>query len=188
MTHTPLFPRQPVPDLTVETINYGPWTLSAREPENFTMIVVYRGYHCPICRGYLQALAARIDDFEARGVDVLVVSGDSHERAEKARSDWGLEALNIAYGMTLADARSWGLYISTGKGRTSIGVDEPDLFIEPGLFLIRPDGTLYFGSVQTMPFARPQFGDVLKAIDFVLANDYPARGEVLDRDLPDDEE
>jgi hypothetical protein len=29
-----------------------------------------------------------------------------------------------------------------------------------------------------MPFARPSFGDILKAIDFVVAKDYPARGEV----------
>jgi hypothetical protein len=62
----------------------------------------------------------------------------------------------------------------------SIGFDEPALFSEPGLFVIRPDGTLYFGAVQTMPFARPAFGDILKALDFVIANDYPARGEVID--------
>jgi hypothetical protein len=31
-----------------------------------------------------------------------------------------------------------------------------------------------------MPFARPGFGDILKALDFVLAKDYPARGEVID--------
>ena len=45
---------------------------------------------------------------------------------------------------------------------------------------MRPDGTLYFGTVQTMPFARPSFDDVLMALDFVLKNDYPARGEVTD--------
>jgi len=43
--------------------------------------------------------------------------------------------------------------------------------------LIRPDGTLYFGTVQTMPFARPHFNEMLQAIDFVLKNNYPARGE-----------
>jgi hypothetical protein len=41
-------------------------------------------------------------------------------------------------------------------------------------------GTLYFGSVQTMPFARPHFADILAAIDYVLKNNYPARGEVRD--------
>jgi hypothetical protein len=61
---------------------------------------------------------------------------------------------------------------------TSTGVEEPALFSEPGLFLVRADGTLYFASVQTMPFARPRFVDVVAALDYVIANDYPARGEV----------
>ena len=43
--------------------------------------------------------------------------------------------------------------------------------------MVRPDGTLYFGTVQTMPFARPNFGEILQAVDFVLAKNYPARGE-----------
>ena len=33
------------------------------------------------------------------------------------------------------------------------------------------------GSTQTMPFARPSFQDLLGAIDFAIAKDYPARGE-----------
>lgn len=44
---------------------------------------------------------------------------------------------------------------------------------------VRPDGTLYWGSTQTMPFARPHFDEILGALDFVAKNDYPARGEYL---------
>ena len=47
----------------------------------------------------------------------------------------------------------------------------------PGLFLVRPDGTLYYGAVQTMPFARPHFDELIGALDFAIAKDYPARGE-----------
>lgn len=86
-------------------------------------------------------------------------------------------ALRFAYGLSLRSARQWGLYISTSRGKTSIGIEEPDLFSEPGVFLVRPDGTLYYGSTQTMPFARPPFQDLLGAIDFAIAHDYPARGE-----------
>ena len=57
---------------------------------------------------------------------------------------------------------------------------EPDLFSEPALYLVRPDGTLYFGAVQTMPFARPHFDDIVTAVKFVLEKDYPARGEVVE--------
>ena len=65
------------------------------------------------------------------------------------------------------------------SGKTSAGVDEPALFVEPGVFIVRPDGTLYYGSVQTMPFARPHFDELLQAIEFALKNNYPARGEYV---------
>ncbi len=50
-------------------------------------------------------------------------------------------------------------------------------FHEPGLFLVRADGTLYAGAVQTMLFTRPNFGELLRALDFIIPNDYPARDE-----------
>ena len=36
---------------------------------------------------------------------------------------------------------------------------------------------LYYGAVQTMPFARPHFDELLQAIDFAIDKNYPARGE-----------
>lgn len=177
---TPLIPRQPVPPLSVPTVDGPDWTLSDQTPDTFTLVVVYRGLHCPICSGYLGDLNRKLAQFTQRGVSVIAVSSDTGDRAAEAKTQWGLDQLTIGYGLDLDTARRWGLYISTSRGKTSTGVVEPDLFVEPGLFLIRPDGTLYFGTVQTMPFARPQFADILKALDFVMANDYPARGEVVD--------
>ncbi len=75
--------------------------------------------------------------------------------------------------MSIENAREWGLYVSTSRGMTSAGVDEPPLFAEPGLFLVKPDGTLYWGSVSTMPFARPHFADIGGAIDFAVARTTP---------------
>ena len=46
------------------------------------------------------------------------------------------------------------------------------------LLLRRADGTLYWSAIQTMPFARPHFRELLGAVDFVISKDYPARGEV----------
>ena len=112
-----------------------------------------------------------------------MVSSDVEDRAVQAQEKWGLTHLTLGYGLSLESARQWGLYVSSGRGKTSAGVEEPSLFVEPGLFVIRPDQTLYFATVQTMPFARPSFGDILKAIDFVIAKDYPARGEVTDLSL-----
>ena len=79
--------------------------------------------------------------------------------------------------MSIEKAREWGLYVSTSRGMTSAGVEEPPLFAEPGLFLVKPDRTLYWASISTMPFARPHFPEIAQAIDFAVSKNYPARGE-----------
>jgi peroxiredoxin len=175
-----LFPRQAVPPLRVDLASGGTFDLAREKPEHFTLLVFYRGLHCPICKTQLRDLESKLDEFDKRGVAVAAISSDTKERALQTRESWGLTRLRIAYGLDLALARRWGLFISSGRGMTSTGVEEPARFAEPALYLIRPDGTLYFGSVQTMPFARPHFTDILAAIDYVLKNNYPARGEVMD--------
>jgi len=176
---TPLIPRQTVPPLVVPLVGGDRFDIWKEKPEHFSFIVFYRGLHCPICRTQLGELETKLPDFAKRGVSVVALSSDAAERAERAKNEWKLANLRLGYGLDLAVARAWGLYISTGRGRTSAGVEEPALFSEPGLFLVRPERTLYFASVQTMPFARPHFGDILAALDFVIAKDYPARGEVV---------
>ncbi|MCU0807622.1 MAG: AhpC/TSA family protein [Candidatus Contendobacter sp.] len=173
-----LVPRQPVPALQVPTIEHGDWDLTAQAPARFiTMIVAYRGLHCPVCRGYLKELQSLAGEFESRGVAVLAVSTDDAERARETRARWGLANLTLGYDLSIDTARAWGLYISTSRGKSSLGIEEPARFAEPGLFLVRPDRTLYAAAVNTMPFARPHFKDVLTALDFIIQNDYPARGE-----------
>ena len=170
-------PRTKSPELEIETLDEGQWRLSDQKPENFTMIVAYRGLHCPICRTYLSELDRNAEEFGKRGVEVIAVSTDTLERAAQTKDEWKLRNLRIGYGLSIPKAREWGLYISSSRGKTSAGVVEPDQFNEPGVFLIKPDQTLYASSVATMPFARPHFKEILAAIDFIVEKDYPARGE-----------
>ena len=128
----------------------------------------------------MRDLDRKIADFAAQGVEVIALSTDDRERARDTQDAWGLENTRIGYGISIENARAWGLYISAGVGKTSTGHEEPALFSEPGLFLVRPDGTLYFATTQTMPFARPAFADILSAVGFVVDRNYPARGEIVD--------
>ena len=177
MTPTPLMPRQPVPALEVKTVNGNIFNLSNSGTENFTLIVFYRGLHCPICSKYLIELERLAGEYNNRGVKIIALSSDGEERAKNMAEKVGASLVEFGYGLTLSAARQWGLYISAGKGPTSIGIEEPALFSEPGVFLVRPDGTLYYGSTQTMPFARPPFKDLLAGVDFAITKNYPARGE-----------
>lgn len=177
MKPEPLMPRESVPALDVFTIDGGRFVLGTTPAEKFDLVVFYRGLHCPICTKYLLELERLAPEFKKRGVNLIAISSDDQERGKKMADKVGASDVKFGYGLGLQTARSWGLYISVGRGATSIGLEEPALFSEPGVFLIKPDVTLYYGSTQTMPFARPQFQDLLGAIDFAIAKDYPARGE-----------
>jgi peroxiredoxin len=173
----PIKPRQPAPELAFDTLDGGRWSLAEQTPQRFTMVVFYRGLHCPVCRRYLTELNGMIGEFDKRGVATVITSTDSKERAAEATEKWGLENLTVGYGVSIEKARQWGLYISTSRGVTSAGVEEPPLFAEPGLFLVKPDRTIYWASISTMPFARPHFPEIAQAIDFAVSKNYPARGE-----------
>ncbi|MGX9355199.1 peroxiredoxin-like family protein [Roseobacteraceae bacterium S113] len=172
-----LMPRQKTPDLTLPTLSHGAFDLSTDGGERGTVICFYRGLHCPICANYLTELEKRVDDFAERGVKTIAISSDGQERTQAMADKIKAQKLRFAYDLPLSVAKDWGLYISTSRGKTSIGIEEPALFSEPGLFMVTPQQTLYYGSTQTMPFVRPHFSELVSALDFAIANDYPARGE-----------
>jgi peroxiredoxin len=125
-----------------------------------------------VCKVQLRDLDRKLGEFSARGVDVIAVSGDGEERAGKTRDEWGLERLRVGYGQTVESMRDWGLFVSH-----SIKEAEPPEFGEPGIFLVRPDGTVFWEMISSMPFARPRLEDLLLALDRVAEINYPARGE-----------
>ena len=141
------------------------------------VICFYRGLHCPICANYLTEFEKRVPDFAERGVTSIAISSDTEERARAMADKIDANNLRVGYGLALSDAKTWGLYISTSRGKTSIGIEEPALFSEPGLFMVTPEKTLYYGSTQTMPFVRPHFAELVAALDFAIEKNYPARGE-----------
>ncbi len=168
-----LYPRDPVPPFEAPSLDGGLWRLADQEPENFTMIVVYRSLHCVACKAYLKALNEQVSGFDAIGVEAFVVSADSRERAIQAKEEWDLHNLKMGYGLDLRMGHSWGLYISDRRNDA-----EPELFFEPGLFIIKRDGTLFYRSVQNLAFGRPEWGEVLMALNRFLELDIPARGQV----------
>ncbi|MEM7289196.1 MAG: peroxiredoxin-like family protein [Pseudomonadota bacterium] len=172
-----LMPRKTVPDLTLPLVGGGEFDLGSETNERGTIICFYRGLHCPICATYLTELEKRVSDFAERGVGAIAISSDGEDRAAEMAKKIEAKDLRFGYDLNLKKAREWGLYISTSRGKTSIGIEEPELFSEPGLFMVTPQQTLYYGSIQTMPFVRPHFSELVSALDFAIPNNYPARGE-----------
>lgn len=167
-------PKQQAPELQFPVLRGGNWELSKQQPQNFTLIVFYRGLHCPLCKKYLQQLQSLLPEFEARGVKVVAVSMDSEKRARLSRQKWELPDLNIGYQLSEQTARDWSLYLSTG-----VKDGEPALFSEPGLFLVDGDQKIYYAAINSNPWGRPYLASFVKAVDYIVQSGYPARGEVL---------
>lgn len=166
-----ILPKTRVPNLQLPLVNDTQWKLDAQSPKFMTLLIFYRGLHCPVCKKQLEALKDQLSEFDERGINLVAISMDSEKRAKKSYDEWDIASIPVAYNLSEKDAREWGLYISE-----AISDKESEVFSEPGLFLIRPDGTLYSSSVQSMPFARPRWEDLLKGIDFIKKEEYPARG------------
>lgn len=173
MTH--LMPTHAVPDLDLPVVGGGRFVLAESNPEAFTLLLFYRGYHCPLCKNQLSDLQEKLGALADLGVEAVAISMDGEERARKSHDEWGLASVRLAYGLSEKDARRFGLYISS-----AISEKEPARFSEPGLFLVKPDGTLYFSSVQTSPFTRPPLGELMVGIKYHREHGYPARGTVAE--------
>lgn len=168
-------PGQPAPDLEFPVL--GPpedrWDIAQAKPAQFSLLIFYRGLHCPVCRKYLQEFEALMDTLAELGVEAVALSMDDAERARRARDEWNLRKLPVGYDLSEKDAWVWGLFVSE-----SIKDEEPRRFSEPGLFLVNSDRTLYYAAINSMPFGRPKPDDVLDAVRFIEDKDYPPRGEV----------
>lgn len=165
-------PREKVPSITIDLVNDTQWKLEDQTPKNFTLIIFYRGKHCPVCKKQLEELQSRISDFTERGINIIAISANSEKISKETHGIWKIKDIPLGFEFPIEQARKWGLFISK-----SISDKEPEHFFEPGMFLIDKEGKLYWEAIQSMPFGRPDFEDVLNGIDYILKEGYPARGE-----------
>ncbi len=166
-----IIPGKKAPLLNIDTISGNTWSLDMYLNKSKCMVVFYRGLHCPVCSVFLKQIDSQLLEYKKSNTQVIAVSMDNKEKALKTKSDWSIKNLNIAYGLSEDDARKWGLYISK-----SIKEAESDIFCEPGLFIIREDGTLYLANTSNMPWARPDLTDFPAKLIFAEENNYPVRG------------
>lgn len=138
----------------------------------FSLVVFFRGLHCPVCRKQLAELDRGLGDLREAGVGrVLAVSMETPDRSAQLVQEWHLGDLPVAHSLSEVSTREWGLFVST-----SIKDGEAPVFNEPGMFVLDADGTLYWSNVSSMPFGRPALHDVIAGLQFAHKAHYPARG------------
>ena len=167
-------PKHIAPDLQFPLLDGSQWNLANQRPDNFTLVVFYRGLHCPLCKKYLQQLQELLPEFEQRGVNVVAVSMDTEKRARLSRQKWELPNLTLGHSLSEQTARDWALYLSAG-----VKDGEPSEFSEPGLFLVDNNNQVYYSAINSNPWGRPYLPSFVKAVDYIVQSGYPARGEML---------
>lgn len=163
---------QPFPAISLPALGSQEVVLGRPSEGRWQMLVIYRGLHCPICKKYLSQLNEMKADFDQLNVQIVAASVDPEEKARKFANESDLK-FEIAYGLSIDQARDLGLYVSTPLD--SAETDRP--FAEPGLFFIRPDGGLHFAEISSAPFCRPDLEMIKMGIGIIQEKNYPPRGK-----------
>lgn len=159
----------PMPEISLPKVGGG--TVQLGGPGRWQLVIAYRGKHCPLCKKYLARLQELKPDYDAADIEVVAVSTDPQEKATAQVRDQDL-SLPVGYGLSIAQARGLGLYIS--NPRTPQETDAP--YAEPGTFLVNPDGRLHIIDISNAPFSRPDLAGLLRGITFIREKNYPIRG------------
>lgn len=166
-------PGAPFPEVAIRCLGGTVWKPNPRSSASFSLLIIYRGYHCAICASYLRTLHEELSALRAMDVATCVASADTPERAESARDTWALHGVDVGYGLDAASGKALGLYRSSARKDI-----EPAYFFEPATFLLSNAGELIFVATQNMPFARPAIRELRAMIETIAANAIPARGTV----------
>jgi len=143
------------------------------QKENWTLLVVYRGKHCPRCKKYLNILNEMRAHWETAGFDISVVSADSVEKAQADQAEFGW-GFDLGYNLTEDQMGTLGVYVTD-----PLSPDETDKrFAEPGIFVLREDGSLIVVAISNGPAARPDLAELLDGMIFNKKNKRPHRGTV----------
>lgn len=169
MQQTKMTAGAPFPPMSWPAVGGGQVEPAAQR--GWRMLVVYRGQHCPLCKGYLKTLNDLLPEFETAGVAVAALSADPLEKAQADVEKYGWR-FPVGYDLGPDQMRELGLYVSD-----PVSPQETDRqFPEPGIFVVNPDGLVQIADVSNAPFSRPDLKSLLGGLQFVISKNYPIRG------------
>ncbi len=163
------FPEIQVQSLDGETVTLG----RPKEGNDWQMVIVYRGKHCPLCTRQLNTMAVHKAALEKIDIDLVAVSGDS-----KAQLEAHLPQLIVNYplyfGLTEEQMKTLGCYISIPRSP-----EETDHnFSEPAMFVVNGDRKIQVVDYSNNPFVRPDAERLISGLQWIRnpKNNYPIRG------------
>jgi peroxiredoxin len=167
-----IFPKLKVAKVGGEEVRLG----IPQGSNDWQLVVVYRGKHCPLCTRYLTQLESIKERLYNIGIDLVAVSADSEEQAKEHLEKMKL-SYPVAFGLSVDQMEQLGLYISNPRSPQ----ETDHLFAEPGMFVVNDKGEVQVIDISNGPFARPELETLASGLEFIRnpANNYPIRGTYL---------
>ena len=174
MTSTKIVAGAIFPEIRVHSLDGESVDLGTRDAEdNWKLVVVYRGTHCPLCTKYLNQLEGHRQALRDINIELVAVSADSKAQLEDHKQRLEV-SFPLYYGLTIAQMQQLGLYIS--HPRSPQETDHP--FPEPGVFVINSEGRVQVADISNNPFVRPAIDQMVDGLEWIRNpnNNYPIRG------------
>lgn len=174
MTNSTPVPGQNFPVITLPLLDGGHTDISKPIGSNdWKLILIYRGKHCPLCTDYLVELETVREEFSEIGIDIIAISADSKDRASSHFTNINRQ-YPVAYDLSQEQMKALGLHISGPQNGTN--VERP--FAEPGLFIIDQNGKVQLVDISNVPFARPNLKSVASGMKWLRSRtqEFPING------------
>lgn len=147
-----LKPGDKAPDFIIKDLEGKQHRLYDYLKSEKVVLLFYRGEWCPICNLQLHSLQEKLPEFQKVNAKIVAVSTDTPENSQKLVEKHNL-GFPVLAGLEREVVEAYGLFFNEGKGHA-----------EPAVFIIRPDGTVAYASLQSGPLGRTSNDDLLRIV------------------------
>ena len=150
-----LEPGDKAPDFTIKDLEGKLHQLYDYLNGQKTVLLFYRGEWCPICNLQLHSLQEKLAEFQEANAQILAISTDTPENTQKLVGKHNL-GFPVLAGLGHEAAEAYDLFFSEEKSHA-----------QPAVFILRPDGTVVYASLQSGPMGRPSNDDLLAIVSYI---------------------
>lgn len=147
-----LKPGDKAPDFTIKDLEGNQHRLYDYLNGQKTVLLFYRGEWCPVCNLQLHSLQEKLADFQKENAQIIAISTDTPGNSQKLIAKHNL-AFPVLADLAREAVEAYDLFFNEEKG-----------YAEPAVFILRPDGTIAYASLQSGPLGRPNNDDLLKIL------------------------
>ena len=148
-----LKPGDKAPDFIINDLEGRPHHLSDYFKGQKTVLLFYRGEWCPVCNLQLHSLQENLAEFHKENAQILAISTDTPENSQKLVGKHNL-SFPVLADLDRETVEAYGLFFNEEKG-----------YAEPAVFILCPDGTVVYASLQSGALGRPSNDDLLRIVN-----------------------